>query len=89
MTLVARMTMTGGGSGGGGTGTGTSAPPTNGCLTGMPPKIFTGERATSTKFLQQFEMYRAINEDVSIMQEPAKRVITFLSYIHAHSSMIG
>jgi hypothetical protein len=47
----------------------------------MPPDVFTGDQATATKFLRQFEMYRTINEDVSIMQEPTKRVITFLSYI--------
>jgi hypothetical protein len=64
-----------------GTTTGSGSPPLNSRLTGMLPNVFTRDQAMATKFLRQFEMYQTINKDVSIMQEPTKRVITFLSYI--------
>jgi hypothetical protein len=74
-------TTTGTGSGMGmGTG-GSGAPPPNGKLTGMPPEVFMGNQVSSMKFLRQFKMYQAINEDVSVMQEPGKRVVTFLSFV--------
>jgi len=35
--------------------------PTNGALKGNPPPIFTGDRSTTRKFINNFDLWKAIN----------------------------
>jgi len=35
--------------------------PTNGALKGNPPPIFTGDRSTTRKFVNNFNLWKAIN----------------------------
>src|SRR6201991_1157493 len=55
--------------------------PLTGNLRGEPPTIFNGDRHASETFLEEFEMFQAINNDHELMINPYKRVILALSYM--------
>ena len=56
-------------------------PPANGKWNGTPPKIFTGDQGKSDKFLQEFWLYRMLNEENETMISPYKQAALALSMI--------
>ena len=57
------------------------APPANGKWNGTPPETFTGDQSKSDKFLQEFWLYRMLNEDNETMTSPYKQAALALSMI--------
>ena len=55
--------------------------PSNGALKGNPPAIFTGDRNTSRKFINNFDLWKLVNRHNDIMKKPLSRVVTLLSYM--------
>jgi len=55
--------------------------PSNGALKGNPPFIFTGDRNTSRKFINNFDLWQLLNRHNDTMKKPLSRVITLLSYM--------
>jgi len=55
--------------------------PSNGALKGNPPPIFTGDRSTTRKFINNFDLWKAINRQNDIMRKPFTRVVTLLTYM--------
>jgi len=55
--------------------------PANGALKGNPPPIFTGDRSTTRKFINNFDLWKAINRHNDTMRKPFSRVITLLTYM--------
>jgi len=55
--------------------------PSNGALKGNPPSIFNGDRSTTRRFINNFDLWKAINWHNNIMRKPFSRVITLLSYM--------
>jgi hypothetical protein len=49
--------------------------------TGNPPQLFDGNRAKSELFLRQFDMYKFMNDGITTMSNPYRRVIFALSFI--------
>jgi len=55
--------------------------PANGALKGNPPPIFTGDRSTTRKFINNFDLWKAINRHNDTMKKPFSRVVTLLTYM--------
>jgi len=55
--------------------------PSNGALKGNPPFIFTGDRNTSRKFINNFDLWRLLNRHNDTMKKPLSHVVTLLSYM--------
>jgi len=55
--------------------------PSNGALKGNPPFIFTGDRNTSRKFLNNFDLWQLLNKHNDTMKKPLSRVVALLSYM--------
>jgi len=55
--------------------------PSNGALKGNPPFIFTGDRNTSRKFINNFDLWRLLNQHNDTMKKPLSRIVTLLSYM--------
>jgi len=55
--------------------------PANGALKGNPPPTFTGDRSTTRKFINNFDLWKAINRQNDTMRKPFSRVITLLTYM--------
>jgi len=55
--------------------------PSNGALKGNPPPIFTGDRSTTRKFINNFDLWKALNRHNDIMKKPFSRVVTLLTYM--------
>jgi len=55
--------------------------PANGALKGNPPPIFNGDRSTTRKFINNFDLWKAINRHNDTMKKPFSRVITVLTYM--------
>ena len=55
--------------------------PSNGTLKGNPPPIFNGDRSTTRKFINNFNLWRALNRQNDIIRKPFSRVITLLTYM--------
>ena len=53
----------------------------NGALKGNPPFIFTGDRNTSRKFINNFDLWKLLNQNNNTMKKPLSRVVTLLSYM--------
>jgi len=53
----------------------------NGALKGNPPFIFTGDRNTSRKFINNFDLWRLLNQNNDTMKKPLSWVVTLLSYM--------
>ena len=53
----------------------------NGALKGKPPLIFTGDRNTSRKFINNFDLWRLLNQHNDTMKKPLSRVVALLSYM--------
>jgi hypothetical protein len=49
--------------------------------TGNPPQLFDRNRAKSELFLRKFDMYKSMNDGITTMSNPYKRVIFTLSFI--------
>ena len=62
--------------------------PGNGTLKGNSPPIFNGDRSTTQRFLVNFDLWKATNQNNDAMKKPFSRVITMLSYM-AHNSATG
>ena len=56
------------------------APPANGKWNGTPPEIFTGDWSKSNKFLQEFWLYRILNEENETMISPYKQAALTLCH---------
>ena len=50
-------------------------------MNGTPPDTFTGKRANADTFMQQWELYRMINDKHINIQNPFKQVVTALHFI--------
>ena len=57
------------------------AAPLTGRMNGTPPDTFTGVRANAGAFMQQWKLYRTINNEHVNIQSPFKRVVTALHFI--------
>ena len=57
------------------------AAPLTGRMNGTPPDTFTGVRANADTFMQQWKLYRTINDEHVNIQSPFKRVVTTLHFI--------
>jgi len=55
--------------------------PSNGALKGNPPFVFTGDRNTSRKFINNFNLWRLLNQHNDTMKKPLSRVVALLSYM--------
>jgi len=55
--------------------------PANGALKGNPPPTFTGDRSTTRKFINNFDLWKAINRQNDTMRKPFSRVVTLLTYM--------
>jgi len=55
--------------------------PSNGTLKGNPPPTFTGDRSTTRKFINNFDLWKEINQQNNSMRKPFSRVITLLTYM--------
>ena len=55
--------------------------PSNGTLKGNPPFVFTGDRNTSRKFINNFDLWRLLNQHNDTMKKPLSRVVALLSYM--------
>jgi len=55
--------------------------PANGALKGNPPPIFNGDRSTTRKFINNFDLWKAINQHNDTMKKPFSRVVTLLTYM--------
>jgi len=53
----------------------------NGALKGNPPPIFNGDRSTTRKFINNFDLWKALNRQNDIIRKPFSRVITLLTYM--------
>ena len=77
----------GGGPPGGPPGGGWGPPPlaipqaNNGRLVGEPPTTFDGDRKKTTLFINEWELYWAVNNDNTLMINPYRRAMFFLTYI--------
>ena len=55
--------------------------PANGALKRNPPPTFTGDRSTTRKFINNFDLWKAINRHNDTMKKPFSGVITLLTYM--------
>ena len=55
--------------------------PANGALKGNPPPVFNGDRSTTRKFINNFDLWKAINRQNDTMRKPFSRVVTLLTYM--------
>jgi len=55
--------------------------PSNGALKGNPPPIFNGDRSTTRRFINNFDLWKALNHQNNIMRKPFSRVVTLLTYM--------
>jgi len=55
--------------------------PSNGTLKGNPPFIFDGDRNKTTKFLLNWDLWHAVNQNNDTMKKPFSRIVTMLSYM--------
>jgi len=55
--------------------------PTNGALKGNLPPIFTRDRSTTRKFINNFDLWKALNQQNDIIRKPFSRVVTLLTYM--------
>ena len=53
----------------------------NGALKGNLPPIFNGERSMTRKFINNFDLWKALNRHNDIMRKPFSRVVTLLTYM--------
>jgi len=53
----------------------------NSALKGNPPFIFTGDRNTSRKFINNFDLWKLLNQNNDTMKKPLSWVVTLLSYM--------
>ncbi len=52
-----------------------------GKLVGEPPTIYNGDRKKTTLFINEWELYWAVNNDNTLMINPYRRAMFFLTYI--------
>jgi len=52
-----------------------------GKLVGEPPTIYNGDRKKTTLFINEWELYWAVNNDNALMINPYRRAMFFLTYI--------
>jgi len=52
-----------------------------GKLVGEPPTIYDGDRKKTTLFINEWELYWAVNNDNALMINPYRRAMFFLTYI--------
>ncbi len=52
-----------------------------GKLVGEPPMIYDGDRKKTTLFINEWELYWAVNNDNALMINPYRRAMFFLTYI--------
>ena len=52
-----------------------------GKLVGEPPIIYDGDRKKMTLFINEWELYWAVNNDNALMINPYRRAMFFLTYI--------
>jgi len=57
------------------------ANPANGAVKGNPPPIFTGDRSTTRKFINNFNLWKVLNRQNDIMRKLFSRVVTLLTYM--------
>jgi len=50
-------------------------------LVGEPPTIYDGDRKKTTLFINEWELYWAVNNDNALMINPFRRAMFFLTYI--------
>ena len=50
-------------------------------MRGNPPAVFTGDRSKSDEFLEDFKVYRMVNQGNQTMRVPLERVALILTYI--------
>jgi len=55
--------------------------PANGALKGNPPPIFNGDRSTTRRFINNFDLWKALNQQNDTMRKPFSRVVTLLTYM--------
>jgi len=55
--------------------------PANGALKGNPPPIFNRDRSTTRKFINNFDLWKAINQQNDTIRKPFSRVVTLLTYM--------
>jgi len=55
--------------------------PSNGAFKGNPPPIFNGDRSTTRRFINNFNLWKALNHQNDIMRKPFSRVVTLLTYM--------
>ena len=55
--------------------------PANGALKGNPPPTFTGDRSTTRKFINNFDLWKVINRQNDTIRKPFSRVVTLLTYM--------
>ena len=53
----------------------------NGTLKGNPPPMFNGDRTKTCKFLLNWDLWIALNQNNNVMKKPFSRVIAILSYM--------
>jgi len=53
----------------------------NGTLKGNPLPIFNGDRSTTRRFINNFNLWKALNCQNDIMRKPFSRVVTLLTYM--------
>jgi len=52
-----------------------------GKLVGQPPEIYDGDRKKTTLFINEWELYWAVNNDNALMINPYRRAMFFLTYV--------
>ncbi len=52
-----------------------------GKLVGEPPTIYDGDRKKTTLFINEWELYWAVNNDNALMINPYRRAMFFLTYV--------
>ncbi len=52
-----------------------------GKLVGEPPTIYDGDRKKTTLFINEWELYWAVNNNNALMINPYRRAMFFLTYI--------
>ena len=55
--------------------------PSNSALKGNLPPIFTRDRSTTRKFINNFDLWKALNRHNDIIRKPFSRVVTLLTYM--------
>jgi len=50
-------------------------------LVGEPPTVYDGDRKKTTLFIDEWELYWAVNNDNALMINPFQQAMFFLTYI--------